>query len=104
MITIPQLRNTGAIFMAILIVSGSLGLSNAYMHGEVKHWSDLKAAALDSLLPAIGIAVGWIALKSPLSREVTGLLTQESTKVTESPSGATVTERTTTSLQVEKKQ
>jgi hypothetical protein len=29
------------------------------------------------------------------------MLTQESTKVTESPSGATVTEKTKTSLQVE---
>lgn len=101
MITVPQIKNTGLIFVAILFVSACLGISNAFMHGEIKKWGDLGEAASDSLLFAVGIGVGWIALKSPLAKEVTGILTQESSKTTALPSGATVTEKVKTSVQVE---
>lgn len=99
MITFPQIKNTGLIVVAIVLVSAALGVSNAFLHGEIKEWADLGEAASDSLLYAVAVAVGWIALKSPLAKEVTGILTQESESTTTAPSGAVTVEKSKTSLE-----
>ncbi len=73
---------------------------NGLRHGEVRtlaNWADI---CFDAGNYAGLIVFGWIALQSPLSREVRKLLSEEST-VTELPSGATVTQTKTTSVQVE---
>ncbi len=99
MITIPQLRGTFKIALAIAFVSFSFSMFNGLRHGEARtlaNWADI---CIDAANYAALAVFGWIALKSPLAKEVTGILTQEKESTTTAPSGAVTVEKSKTSLE-----
>ena len=96
--TIPQLKNTVGILFAIVVVSLCGGIVNASLHGELRSFKDFPAAILDSLLPAVLMAIGWLGFKSPLAKTVQQVLKQETATETIKPTGETIKEKSTTTL------
>lgn len=101
MITIPQIRSTAISFAAIVFVAFSFSVFNGLRHGEARTLSNWAEICIDAANYGALIGFGWIALKSPLAKEVSGLLTRETTKETTEPSGKTVIEKTKTVVSTE---
>jgi hypothetical protein len=101
MITVPQIKNTILSALAIGFLAFSASIVQGLRHHEAHSMADWAEILWDSST-YFGIgAFGWICTKSPLAKAVSGMLDQESVKTTELPSGAIVTEKTKTSVQVE---
>lgn len=69
-----QITGTLSGFLVILASSPFAGLAYAQVAGELKHWSDVIPGATHGVLWGLGMAGGWIWLKSPLSATLRGMV------------------------------
>jgi len=69
-----QITGTLAGFAVILISSPFAGIAYAQVAGELKHPHDLIPAMTHGVLWGLGMASGWIWLKSPLSATLRGMV------------------------------
>jgi hypothetical protein len=71
---IPQIRNTVACLLAILIGAPLLGAYFAWQTGEIHDFHDLGHALTHGLFGAVMMAIGWIFFRSPFGGRITELI------------------------------
>ncbi len=69
-----QITGTLSGFLTIMISSPFAGLAYSQVAGELKHWSDVIPGVTHGVLWGLGMASGWIWLKSPLSATLRGMV------------------------------
>lgn len=91
--TIPQIKGPWRSIALIILMVPIGGVANKSINGEIHTLTDVWSTLAHGLPVAIGLACGWIFFSSPWAPELQGLLHQQSSRSSVSPTGATVLEK-----------
>ena len=98
---IPQISGPVKNVILILVMGPIGGVALASMGGELHSWSDIPKALNHGAFMSIGIAAGWIFLKSPWAADYQSL-THQSVEVKQVSDGVKVTTEKSETVTVEK--
>lgn len=89
---IPQIRNTLAGVLTILLGSPAVTVFHLWLSGELKGWHDLPDVLNHSMFTASMIAIGWVLFRSPFAGKITEILQQTTTPTKQTTTQVTISE------------